>query len=105
MGTRPARLQACQDRLLARRQQAAARRIEKMPAAARPRDLRKQQLVIALVVDRVDRRRVDDQQRRGIVAMKETRIRLRQPLEVSPVDGLLVADSSSGDAIKQYIDR
>ena len=68
-------------------------------------DLRQQQPVVGVVVHRIDRRGIDDEERRGIVAVEEARIRLGEFLEIAALDMLLIADAALGDAVHQHIDR
>ncbi len=44
---------------------------------------REQLLVVAVVVHRIDGRGIDDQQGRGVVAVEESRIGLREFLEIA----------------------
>ena len=63
------------------------------------------QPIVGVVVHRIDRRGIDDQQRRGVVAVEEARIGLGELLEIAALDVLLVANAALGDAVHQHIDR
>ena len=66
-------------------------------------DLREQQLIVDLVVDGIDGRRIDDEQGRGLVAVEEPGIGLRELLQIAALDVLLVADPPLRDAIDQHV--
>src|SRR3984957_11209880 len=86
------------------RQQAAAGRIEEVPAGALLADLGEQLLIVAVVVHGIDRRGIHDQQRSGIVAVEEPRIGLIELVEIAAFDVLLIADAALRDPIHQHID-
>ena len=75
-----------------------------MATAALLADLGEEQSIVSLVVDGIDRGRVDDQEGRCVVAVKESRVGLGELLEIAALDMLLVADAALGDAVDQHID-
>src|ERR1700722_18206230 len=95
---------AYSDPPLTGRQQAAAGGIEEVPGGALLADLGEQLLIVAVIVHRIDRRGIHDQQRSGIVAVEEPRIRLIQLVEIAAFDVLLIADAALRDPIHQHID-
>ncbi len=70
-----------------------------MAALADVTQLVHEQLKIFLAVGKVDGSRVDDDQRRSLVVVKEARVCAHQPLQVLGIDLLLVFDAPAGDAL------
>src|SRR5262245_33824521 len=63
-----------------------ARRVEEVPPALHAHDRLEQILVVGFAMDRIDRGRVDDQQRRLVELVEEFRVRLAESLEILLID-------------------
>ena len=82
-----------------------AGRIEEMPPVLDSQDRLQQLLIVGFAVNRVDRRRVHDQERRRVEVVEEPRVRFAEPLEIFRVDQLLVRNAAHRDAPHQHARR
>ena len=69
-------------------------------AAAHARNGREQLGKIGLAVDWIDRRGIDDQQRGGLIFVKEARIGGVQTLQVAAIDELLIRNATPTDTFE-----
>src|ERR1700761_2697643 len=74
-------------------------------SALHPLNRLQQFIVVSLVVNRIDRSSIDNEERRSLEFMEEARIRLVQPFQVLPLDVLFVVDAAFGNALQQYVHR
>src|SRR5690606_38197329 len=61
-----------------------------------------QLLIVGFAMDRIDRSGIDDQERRLVIVVEESRVGFAEPLEIVLLDELLVSDAALRDALEQH---